>query len=201
MAIQQQPPAGAVAKDPHWARKMERLRARPLAERTAEFCDDDDAKSRVTTATIELATARAAARTAAEDQGVPDGDRDRWIEDHALVVIATSALATAKAELEAVTISLTFRALPRPVWKALLEAHGPTEEQAELGMEYDVDTFPSALVAACHVERDEHGVEVDGMSVEDAQTLLDEWSEQDARLLFTAALTVNQTLRGDLGKG
>ncbi|MFF7586756.1 hypothetical protein ACFZCK_04585 [Kitasatospora purpeofusca] len=201
MAGQQQPPADAVAKDPHWTRKMERLRARRLAERPVVFCDDDDAKARVTAATIELVTARAAARTAADDQHVPDDDRDQWVEEHALVAVAKSALAAATAELEAVTIRLVFRALPRPVWRALLEAHAPSEEQAGLGMEYDVDSFPAALVSACHVERDEHGVEVDGMSVEDAQSLLDEWSEADARLLFTAALTVNQTLRGDLGKG
>ncbi len=196
-----EPPASAVARDAHWAAKMARLRSRALAERTVSFCDDDAAKARVTTATIGLATARAAARTAAAEEGIPEAQREEWAEDHPLVVIALSVLATAESALRDATLSVTFRALPRPAWTALLAGHAPSEEQADKGMEYDVETFPAALVAACHVERDAGGAEVDGMSVADAQDLLDGWSEIDARMLFSAALVVNQTTRGDLGKG
>ncbi|KDN85656.1 hypothetical protein [Kitasatospora cheerisanensis] len=201
MTNTQMPPAAAVERDPHWKAKMARLRARRLAEKTVSFCDDDAAKAAVGEATIGLATARAAAKKAADDEGVPEEDRAEWVERHPLVVIAQSVAATAQQRLADATVTLTFRALPRPVWRQLLEEHAPTEEQADKGMEYNVETFPAALVAACHIERDPDGTEVPGMSVEDAQELLDDWSEIDAKALFTAALMPNQTLRGDLGKG
>ncbi|MDY0811449.1 hypothetical protein [Kitasatospora purpeofusca] len=198
-----EPPVQAVARDAHWRAKMARLKARRLPERTVSICDDDAAKLAVTDAQMKLATARAAARTAADGAGVDAGDRDAFAEDHPQVVIARSVLSTAEQALADATVTVTFRALPRPAWEELLREHAPTEEQADRGMEYNVLTFPAALIAASHVERDAAGTEVDGMTVEDAQELLDEWSDTDAKILFTGALAVNQTpgLRLDLGKG
>ncbi|TQF05565.1 hypothetical protein E6W39_29215 [Kitasatospora acidiphila] len=196
-----EPPPTAVAKDAHWARKMARLRARRLPERTASFCDDQSAKDAVNRASIGLATARAAARTAADTEGVPPEQREQWAEQHPLVTAAKEALDRAERELDCATVELTFRGLPRPVWEQLLAEHPPTQEQADKGQEYNVHSFPAALVAACHVERDTDGAEVDGLSVAEAQELLDTWSDADARALFTAALLVNQTVRADLGKG
>ncbi|GAA1161932.1 hypothetical protein F4556_005056 [Kitasatospora gansuensis] len=196
-----EPPVQAVARDAHWRAKMARLKARRLPERTVSICDDDTAKLAVTDAQMKLATARAAARVAADGQGIDPADREAFTEDHPQVVIARSVLATAEQALADQTVELTFRALPRPAWEALLKEHAPTEEQADRGMEYNVLTFPAALIAASHVERDAVGTEVDGMTVEDAQQLLDDWSDTDAKVLFTGALAVNQTLRVDLGKG
>ncbi|MGW7579727.1 hypothetical protein ACWGKU_04965 [Kitasatospora sp. NPDC054768] len=196
-----EPPVQAVARDAHWRAKMARLRSRALPERTVSVCDDAAAQLAVTDAQMKVAQARAAARTAATGQGVDDDAVDAFVEAHPQVVIARSVLATAEQALADVTVSLTFRALPRPAWEALLKAHAPTEEQADHGMQYNVETFPAALVAASYVERDETGAEVDGMTVEDAQVLLDEWSDSDAKVLFTGALAVNQQLRVDLGKG
>ncbi|MFJ4668893.1 hypothetical protein [Kitasatospora purpeofusca] len=197
-----EPPVEAVARDAHWRAKMARLKARSLPERTVRICDDDEAKAAVTDAQLQLAKARAAARTAAVGHGVEDGRQvDAFVAAHPQVVIAHSVLATAEQALAEATIELTFRALPRPVWEALLAAHAPTEEQADKGQDYNVETFPAALLAASHVERDAAGTEVDGMTVADAQSLLDEWSDGDAKVLFTGALMVNQKLRADLGKG
>ncbi|MFJ1529719.1 hypothetical protein ACIOFV_15040 [Streptomyces mirabilis] len=196
-----EPPAAAVAKDAHWAAKMNRLRARKLPERTLSICDDEDAKTAVTDAALALAKARATALTECAGQGIREDQRDAWVASNPHVLAADATLTDAQDSLDAVTLTLTFRALPRPVWEQLLREHAPTEAQADQGMEYNVETFPAALVSACHVERDEAGEAVDGMNVADAQELLDTWADAEAKALFTAALLINQTLRADLGKG
>ncbi|MEU6318092.1 hypothetical protein [Streptomyces sp. NPDC047009] len=196
-----EPPTAAVAKDAHWAAKMARLRARKLPERTLKICDDDGAKTAVTDAALELAKARATAMAECAEQGIREDQRDAWVASNPQVLAADATLSDAQDALDEATLALTFRALPRPVWEQLLREHAPTEAQADQGMEYNVETFPAALVSACHVERDEAGEAVDGMSVADAQELLDTWADADAKALFTSALLINQTLRADLGKG
>ncbi|WP_055713159.1 hypothetical protein [Streptomyces torulosus] len=187
-----EPPAEAVARDPHWAAKMARLRARRLPERTVSILDDQDLKQRVTDAALDLAKARTSALGRASAMEVPADQRETWAEAQPDVLAAQSALDEARRALEAGTLKLTFRALPRPAWEQLLREHAPTEEQADLGHEYNVEAFPAALIASSSV---------DGMSEADAQELLDNWSDADAKALFTAALLVNQTMRADLGKG
>ncbi|WP_405526789.1 hypothetical protein OG426_30460 [Streptomyces canus] len=195
------PPAAAVAKDAHWAAKMARLRARKLPESTLSICDEEDAKNAVTDAALELAKARAAAMDECAKMAIREDQRDALVASNPEVVAADAALTRAQDALAEATVTLTFRALPRPVWEQLLRDHAPTEAQADRGMEYNVDTFPAALISACHVERDATGAEVEGMSVADAQELLDSWPDTEAKALFTGALVVNQTLRADLGKG
>ncbi|MFD6343619.1 hypothetical protein ACFWF9_02690 [Streptomyces roseolus] len=187
-----EPPASAVARDAHWAAKMQRLRARRLPERTATFMDDPAAQRAVAEASLALAKARADAARKAEEAGAPIDRRDAWIDGHPEVLAADAQLAQANAALEDATITLTFRALPRPAWEALLKDHPPTEDGADQGHEYNVETFPAALISASST---------DGMTVEEAQELLDSWSDPDAKALFTAAMLVNQVQRADLGKG
>ncbi|REE61445.1 hypothetical protein BX257_4023 [Streptomyces sp. 3212.3] len=196
-----EPPASAVAKDAHWAAKMARLRARKLSERTVSICDEPELKTQVADAAMKLAAARAAATAECLEQGVGEEQRDAFVASNPQVIAADAALTRAQDELADATLTLTFRALPRPVWEQLLREHGPSEAQADQGMEYNVDTFPAALISACHVERDADGAELEGMSVADAQELLDTWSDAEAKVLFTAALVINQSLRADLGKG
>ncbi|MCK7627235.1 hypothetical protein MUU72_29770 [Streptomyces sp. RS10V-4] len=195
------PPAAAVTRDAHWAAKMAKLKARQLPERSLRVCDDDEAKKTVTDAALELAKARTTARAESVEQGVAEAGREDWIVVHPDVVAAQIRLDAAERALEDATVVLTFRALPRPAWEQLLRDHPPTEAQADRGMEYNVETYPAALIAACHVERDETGTEVPGMSEREAQELLDAWPDSEAKALFTCALLVNQTLRADLGKG
>ncbi|MFC8895800.1 hypothetical protein [Streptomyces cinereoruber] len=187
-----EPPAHAVARDAHWAAKMERLRRRKLLERTATFADDPVAKKAVADAALALAKARADADRRADAEEIPAEQREAWISGQPNVLAADSKLAEANAALEDATITLTFRALPRPVWEDLLQEHPPTEQGADQGHEYNVDTFPAALISASST---------DGMTAGEAQELLDAWSDPDAKALFTAALLVNQTPRADLGKG
>ncbi|MET8956707.1 hypothetical protein ACWEQN_35810 [Streptomyces sp. NPDC004129] len=201
MATTVEPPAAAVARDAHWAAKMARLRARKLPERSIAICDDQDVKTAVTDAAVALAKARAAAMAECVEQGIREEQRDAWVASNPQVLAADTALSAAQDALAEATLTLTFRALPRPVWEQLLADHAPTEAQADKGMEYNVDTFPAAVISACHVERDEAGAEAEGMSAADAQELLDVWADAEAKLLFTAALAVNQTMRADLGKG
>ncbi|MGW0009893.1 hypothetical protein ACWDVX_09040 [Streptomyces tendae] len=196
-----EPPAAAVARDAHWSAKMARLKARKLPERSLRLCDDDEAKKNATDAALELAKARTVARGQSVEQGVSEADREEWTVSQPEVVAAQLRLDAAEQVLEDATVVLTFRALPRPAWEQLLRDHPPTEAQADQGMEYNVETYPAALIAACHIERDESGGEVPGMSEQEAQELLDAWPDSEAKALFTCALLVNQTLRADLGKG
>ncbi|MFJ7422732.1 hypothetical protein ACIQXD_29635 [Streptomyces uncialis] len=154
--------------------------------------DDPELKRDVTEAALRVAKARTAALTTSVEAGVEEAAREEWVQAQPTVVAAEVALGEATSALEEATVAVTFRALPRPVWTDLLGEHAPTEAQADAGHEYNVETFPAALVSASSV---------DGMSEEEAQELLDGWSEGDARALFTAAMTVNQTIRADLGKG
>ncbi|MGW6238368.1 hypothetical protein [Streptomyces sp. NPDC055094] len=186
------PPAAAVARDPHWAAKMARLRARKLPERRVSFTDDQALRQAVTEAALCLVKARNAALNRALVQDVPEERREEWVQTQPDVLAADSSLAGANRALEEGTIRLTMRGLPRPLWEQLLAEHPPTEEQADRGHEYNVLTFPAALISA---------TSVDGMSVGEAQELLDTWGDADAKALFTAALLVNQTGRADLGKG
>ncbi|WEH18140.1 hypothetical protein [Streptomyces sp. VNUA24] len=187
-----EPPADAVARDPHWAAKMARLRARRLPERAVSFLDDQDLKQSVTDAALDMAKARTSAVGRASDLEMPADQRENWALAQPDVLAAQAALNEARRALAAGTLTLTFRALPRPAWEQLLREHAPTEEQADLGHEYNVETFPAALISASSV---------DGMNEAEAQELLDSWSDADAKALFTAALLVNQTMRADLGKG
>ncbi|MFE9553115.1 hypothetical protein ACFYOD_06485 [Streptomyces sp. NPDC006703] len=187
-----EPPARAVAADAHWAAKMAKLRARRLPERTIAFVDDPLLRTARNEAVLKLAAARAQAENAADDQAVPNGEREQWVATRPEVVAAELAAGTAQEVLDEATVELMFRALPRPAWEQLLREHPPTEEQADQGMEYNVDTYPAALISASSV---------DGMSVDEAQELLDTWSDSEAKALFTGALMVNQQLRADLGKG
>ncbi|WP_128803076.1 MULTISPECIES: hypothetical protein [unclassified Streptomyces] len=196
-----EPPAAAVARDAHWSAKMARLKARKLPERSLRLCDDDEAKKNATDAALELAKARTVARGQSIEQGVSEADREEWTVSQPEVVAAQLRLDAAEQVLEDATVVLTFRALPRPAWEQLLRDHPPTEAQADQGMEYNVETYPAALIAACHIERDQSGGEVPGMSEQEAQELLDAWPDSEAKALFTCALLVNQTLRADLGKG
>src|SRR4051794_20990516 len=112
-----EPPTVAVAKDAHWAAKMARLRARKLPERTLSICDDADAKTAVAETAMARAKARAAAMDECAEQGIREEQRDAWVASNPQVLAADAAMSGAQDALEAVTLTLTFRALPRPAWE------------------------------------------------------------------------------------
>lgn len=185
------PPAEAVARDAHWASKLARLRARQLPEYTLVICDDQDARQHLDETLRDLARCRMA-----------DAENGRAHSD-----------ATAKAEEEVenaqeffdnLSIELTFKALPRPILDGLIKRFPPTEAQAEDGDAWNPETFPAALIAAAHIERDDEHNTVEGMSEDDAQNLLDSWPVAESNALFAAAWQAQQIVRTstvELGKG
>ncbi|WP_331764416.1 hypothetical protein [Streptomyces anulatus] len=175
------PPTAAVAADAHWAATRERLlaRARPVLKLT--ICDDDDVKQAVHVAREAERHAKSKAERAPEDEAAQAAHR-----------VAITALADAQAALDAVSIPLRFQALDRKTYKALLAAHRPTEEQAEEGYEFNVDTLGPILISASSL---------DGITEEDAQTYLDDWATSEAQALLNTAFGVQREERMDLGKG
>ncbi|WP_282795784.1 hypothetical protein [Streptomyces sp. CC224B] len=174
------PPAAAVAADAHWQQKMARLRARAAAEVPLYLWQDQ----RLREAYEEAQHAARRARQLADDE--PDS-----------AVLATQAQAAekaceaARAAHEADCEVLVFRALPGDAFTKLMQAHPPTEEQAEAGNDWNEDTFPAALIAAASV---------DPMTEQEAAVLLAEWGMADRAALFQAALSAQNTRRSDWGK-
>ncbi|MDX3749621.1 hypothetical protein [Streptomyces sp. AK08-02] len=170
----------AARSEATWEQKMERLRRRSLPERVLQICDD----------TARRTEYDAAKRAADRAQLLADGDPD----NAALAARATAAAEryeTARRAFDTASVSLCFRALPRPVLEELIHAHPPTDQQAADGAAFNPDTFPAALVAASST---------DGMSETEARELLDSWSAPDANALWEAAWQVQQESRADLGK-
>lgn len=87
------------------------------------------------------------------------------------------------------SVTFTFQDIGRKAFDELVMAHPATKDQkervAELGggiLEYNIDTFPPALLAATAIDPE--------MTVEDAQQIFDVWGSGDAEILFTQALLV-----------
>jgi len=202
-----EPPAAAVAADAHWAAKRARLSNRRRAEQRLRICDDQDVQRRLSFAEMALAAARVKAREEHDRVAVPFGmsDEDFAAAREEFVTAETAREALAVEELRkeeaAASIELVFRALGSRAFEDLVRDHPASAVDAEAGMEFDKETFPPALIAACHVERDADGVEVPGMTPEDAAGFLTEWSQADASALFAVPWSLNQSMRVDLGKG
>lgn len=106
-----------------------------------------------------------------------------------------------QAEVEANTVELVIRSLSRRTYQDLVDSCPPTLEQIERAKaqglappDNDEEKFGPALIAASIVEPD-------GVTLEDAQTIWDEWPNADVRTLATACLILNQTSRLDYYQG
>ncbi|MFG2677055.1 hypothetical protein [Streptomyces sp. NPDC048445] len=175
------PPPAAVATDAHWAATRERLRnrARPIARLT--ICDDHTAKQALAEAQFDVQRAQDSADRAPDDEAAQTNLRD-----------ATTALVRAKEAFDKASIPLRFQALDRRTYKELLAAHPPTEDQAEDGYSFNLDTLGPVLIAASSL---------DGMTEEDAADFLDTWAPAEAEALLNTVFGVQQEDRMDLGKG
>ncbi|WP_411130410.1 hypothetical protein [Streptomyces sp. x-19] len=170
---------------------MALLRARQLPEHTLVICDDQEAKKRVDQVKLELSRCRMADAEAGREPSEETRHAEQDLRD-------------AQAHFDVVAVELTFRALPRPILDGLIKRFPPSEAQAEDGDAWDPERFPAALVAAAHVERDDQGNTVEGMSEEEAQELLDSWPVAESNALFAAAWQAQQIVRTstvELGKG
>lgn len=61
-------------------------------------------------------------------------------------------LAEVSQKYEASAREFTFQALGRTVFKAIREEHPPREQDTELGIPFNGDTYPQALIAACSID-------------------------------------------------
>ena len=177
------PPADAVARDPHWSAKLERLRNRRLPVATLRLWDDPAHKEALEGLVKEAARAELYAA----------GDRSNKILA-AAAVAAVAARDKALAGADELSDTLSFRGLPGTGFGDLVKEHPPTEDQLEESpnQEWNHLTFPAALISATSVEE---------LTVEDAQHLLDTWAQADRITLFDAALAPQKQDRADLGKG
>jgi hypothetical protein len=175
------PPPAAVAADAHWAATRERLRnrARPIVRLT--ICDDDDVKQALAAAQFDLQRAQDTVDRSPEDGAAKAAHR-----------AATTALAGAQQAFDEVSIPLRFQALDRRTYKELLAAHPPTEDQAEDGYAFNLDTLGPVLIAASSL---------DGITETDATEFLDDWSQAEGEALLNTAFGVQREERMDLGKG
>lgn len=175
------PPAAAVAKDAHWSATRERLNARKRPTATLTICDDHEIKQGLAKAKFmhQRATAQA-------EESPDQPDTGKTVAD------AQAALNKAQQAFDETAVVLRFQALDRESFEALKAEHPPTEEQAEDGAEWNIDTWGPALVAASSL---------DGMTAEDAAHYMRTWSPNEAVELYDAAFGVQAVSRMDLGKG
>ncbi|MFF2411857.1 hypothetical protein [Streptomyces sp. NPDC058092] len=175
------PPAAAVAADAHWAATRERLRnrTRPIVRLT--ICDDRDAKQALAEAKFN------------EQRAKDNAERDPSNKvEQAVLRAATDEFAQAQTAVDEASIVLRFQALDRKTYKELLAVHPPTEDQAEDGYAFNLDTLGPVIVAASSL---------DGITEEDAAGYLDDWSQAEAEALLNTAFGVQREERMDLGKG
>lgn len=176
-----EPPAAAVAADAHWTATRDKLRNRQRPTASLIICDDPDLKKALDEA--KWTVRRITTSLDAEPQ-----DADLKAD----LTTAQKSLEKAQAAFDQVAIVLRFQALRRPDWEDLKREHPPTEEQAEDNLVVNIDTLGPHLIAASSL---------DGVTVEDAQYYLDEWSEGEAAALFQTAWNIQSGARMDVGKG
>lgn len=88
-----------------------------------------------------------------------------------------------------IAVTFTFTDIGRRVFDELVLSHSPTKQQkdrmAELGggiLEFNIDTFPPALLAATSSDPE--------LTLEEATEIFDTWGSGDAEVLFSTALLV-----------
>jgi hypothetical protein len=82
------------------------------------------------------------------------------------------------------TAAFVMRALPRREYRDLLDEHPPITE----GADWNHDTFPPALIAACAVEPT--------VTVEQAVKAWDEWEAGEMGRLFLTCFQLNEQTAG-----
>lgn len=83
--------------------------------------------------------------------------------------------------VEGDTVDLLFRALPRKQYRILVDEHPPRDGKTE---DWNADTFPPALIAACAVDPQ--------FTVEQATEVMDEWETDDASRIFLTCFYLNE---------
>lgn len=147
------------------------LKARKTRTTTYSACVVDEAV--LEAAEAELAAARRAAHLVA------------IAKDEAQQAEADARLEAARQAVAECVDTLTFHNLPAHEFEALMSAHEPSKTQQANGEQWNADTFPPALIAACCQDSD---------LTEDewaAELSSDRWSLADRNAIFSAALSAN----------
>lgn len=108
----------------------------------------------------------------------------------------------AEAEVEKLTVRFKFKSLGRQAYDDLIKMHPPTKAQIAEAKEkgyatqqWNIETFPMALITVCCIEPDLTDENVKEMFTSD------DWNEAELTMLWEAALNVNSQRRiVDLGK-
>jgi len=148
------------------------LAAKKPNTRTIDIILDSDLAGEIQTKTQELAQAKNRRQSLADNIGPLERELDELYEKAADIAV-----------------TFTFQDIGRKAFDEMVIAHQPTAEQkkfmADMGggiLEYNTDTFPPALMAASAIDPE--------MTIEEAETIFDQWSSGDAEILFTTALLV-----------
>lgn len=202
-----------------WAAKMERVRRQRPAEAAVTICTDPDTIATRDDALHRLRDARRkAAQQIADDSAgimtpVSRDDVAAAVEATPQVIAAGEYLARAQAAVDDATVEFYFRALPGEVYEALASKYPPDDDDRKAGRPVDMDAFAPVIMAACHVYREQTGVDDDGrpvyaehpgMTEDDAREILRIYTQGNRQTLVAAAVAVNQTSQFDyvsLGKG
>lgn len=84
-----------------------------------------------------------------------------------------------------IEFNILFKSIGSKRYDDLLGQHKPTKEQAKDGAQWNGETFPPALIAACAVDPE--------ISLEDAEAIWasDDWSRGELLDLFVAVIKLN----------
>lgn len=88
-----------------------------------------------------------------------------------------------EAEIAAASVDFEFTSIGRDAWSVLMSKHSPSDEQRQLGYQFDPISFPIAAVAASCTSHP--------MSVDDAQKLSAKLSDGQWTKLWEACLWAN----------
>lgn len=170
---------------------LDELLSKQAERRTVVFC-------LVPEAARDLADARQE-----QERAQRDADREGESTSAAERLAAADArYDAALAEVTAQVVRFSFEAIDGPQWDALRAAHRPTEHQRTIARkaghpppEWNVDTFPPALVAAACVEVVTPSGTAAGLSESDATAVWtsDRWNQAERLDLFNAAVAAYMT--------
>ncbi|MFD9721017.1 hypothetical protein [Streptomyces sp. NPDC059076] len=159
----------------------ERLNNRKRAVATMTICDDHGAKSTLAEAQMQLKQAERL-----RDRSADPADMQPVVEK------AEAALTAAQAAYDQAAIVLRFEALERTLFEDIKQRHPATEEQAEDGTLYNIETLGPELIAASSL---------DGITEDEARHYFQTWSDGEATTLFNTAWDIQGERRMDVGKG
>ncbi len=174
---------------------MDDLRAKQPETRTVEFCMDHDLAERLVDARIERdRLKREAGRRHVDERAAHEAEARAEEAEQEYLELAEQA----KPKL----IRFVFAAVDPETYDRLKAEHRPTERQRTEARkqnqdlpEWNVETFPPALVAASCIKVTGPSGEQDGLSIEEAQAIwkADNWNSAERAELGNAAMAAYLT--------